>query len=147
MSKFALIRILQEYSSNCNDASALGINLLGSSSILQRSQDDTKLFHQLNFHFCFERNILYLRNMFKCLGFGQFLEVHPTSQEIVLFHDHGFVVLRFACSSHESSIVGSDSDVMAGEEAKCVSELGAYFLRCILIFSWFLLTRSFGDEY
>ena len=35
--------------------------------------------------------------MFEFLGRSQFLEICATSKEVVLFHDHGFVLLRFAC--------------------------------------------------
>ena len=34
--------------------------------------------------------------MFKFFGHSQFLEVWATSKEVVLFHDHDFVLLRFA---------------------------------------------------
>ena len=34
--------------------------------------------------------------MFKFLGHTQFLEIRTTSKEIMLFHDNGFVLLRFA---------------------------------------------------
>ena len=34
--------------------------------------------------------------MLKFLGHTQFLEVCTTSKEIMLFHDNGFVLLRFA---------------------------------------------------
>ena len=57
--------------------------------------DGALLFHQPYIYFCFERLVLLLRNRFKFLGHNQFLEVCPTSQETVLFHDHGVVLLRF----------------------------------------------------
>jgi hypothetical protein len=49
--------------------------------------------------------------MFKFFGHTQFLEVCPTSQEIMLFYDNGFVVLRFACGFNKSSIRGCYRDV------------------------------------
>ena len=57
--------------------------------------DGVLLFYQPYIHFCFERLVLFLGNMFKFLGDNQFLEVCATSQETMLFHDHGFVLLRF----------------------------------------------------
>jgi hypothetical protein len=51
--------------------------------------------------------------MFKYLGHTQFPEVCATSKEIVLFHDNGLVLLRFACRFNQQSIVGSYRDVMA----------------------------------
>jgi hypothetical protein len=60
-------------------------------------EDGIVLFYQLDIHICCERILLFLRNMFKFLGHTQFLEVCTASKEIVLFHDNGFVLLRFAC--------------------------------------------------
>ena len=56
-----------------------------------------EVFHQLDIHICCERVVLFLRNMFKFLGHTHLLEVCATSKEIVLFHDNGFVLFRFAC--------------------------------------------------
>jgi hypothetical protein len=65
--------------------------------ILQKKslEDGILLFDQPDFHICCERILLFLRNMFKFLGHTQFLEVCTTSKEIMLFHDNGFVLLRF----------------------------------------------------
>ena len=81
--------------------------------ILQRksAQDETKLFYQLDIHFCCEHFVLFIRNLFKFFGHTQFLEVCPASQEIMLFYDDGFVVLRFACGFNKSSIRGCYCDV------------------------------------
>jgi hypothetical protein len=49
--------------------------------------------------------------MFKLLGHSQFLEICATSKETMLFHDNGFVVLRFGCGFNKSSIDGSYRDV------------------------------------
>jgi hypothetical protein len=54
------------------------------------------LFYQSGIHICCERILLFLRNMFKFLGYTQFLEIRITSKEIMSFHDNGFVLLRFA---------------------------------------------------
>ena len=54
------------------------------------------LFYQPHIHICCERILLFLGNMFKFHGHTQFLEVCTTSKEIMLFHDNGFVLLRFA---------------------------------------------------
>ena len=54
------------------------------------------LFYQFDIHICRERILLFFGNMFKFLGHTQFLEVCTTSKEIMLFHDNGFVLLRFA---------------------------------------------------
>ena len=66
--------------------------------ILQKKslEDGILLFDQPDIHICCERILLFLRNMFKFLGHTQFLEICTTSKEIMLFHDHGFVLLRFA---------------------------------------------------
>ena len=68
--------------------------------ILQKKslEDGIYLFYQPHIHICCERILLFLRNMFKFLGHTQFLEVCTTSKEIMLFHDNGFVLLRFAYS-------------------------------------------------
>jgi hypothetical protein len=67
--------------------------------ILQKKSlvDGILLFYQLHLHICCECILLFLRNMFKFLGHTQFLEVYTASKEIMLFHDHGFVLFRFAC--------------------------------------------------
>jgi hypothetical protein len=54
------------------------------------------LFYQSGIHICCERILVFLRNMFKFLGHTQFLEIYTASIEIMIFHDHGFVLLRFA---------------------------------------------------
>ena len=66
--------------------------------ILQKKslEEGILLFDQPDIHICCEHILLFLRNMFKFLGHTQFLEVCTTSKEIVLFHDHGFVLLRFS---------------------------------------------------
>ena len=40
-----------------------------------------------------ERIVLFLRNMFEFFGHCQFLEICAVSDEVVLFHDDGFVLL------------------------------------------------------
>jgi hypothetical protein len=66
--------------------------------ILQKKshEDGILLFYQPDIHICGECILLFLRNIFKFLGNNQFLEVCTTSKEIMLFHDNGFVLLRFA---------------------------------------------------
>jgi hypothetical protein len=66
--------------------------------ILQKKslEDGILLFYQPHIHICCQRILLFLRNMFKFLGYTQFLEIRTTSKEIMLFHDNGFVLLRFA---------------------------------------------------
>ena len=67
-------------------------------SVAKKSLDDgAQLPHQPDIHLCFKRVVLFLRNMFKFLGHNQFLAFCATSKETVLFHDNGFVLLRFAC--------------------------------------------------
>ena len=82
-------------------------------SILQNKllKDGAKPFHQLHTHICCQRTIFLLRNMFKFLGHTLFLEVCPTSKEIMLFYDNGFVLMRFAGGVNESSIDGTLRDV------------------------------------
>ena len=65
--------------------------------ILQKNslEDGILLFDQPHIHICCERILLFLGNMFKFLGHTQFQEICTTSKEIMLFHDHGFVLLRF----------------------------------------------------
>ena len=53
------------------------------------------------------------RNNFKHIGDRQLLEILGiSSKEIVLFHDHGAVVLRFPCGHNESSIRHSSPGLM-----------------------------------
>ena len=67
-------------------------------SILQKSRNNgAQPFYQLHIYICCERIVLFLRNMFKFPGHSQFPEVCATSKKIMLFHDNGFVLLRFAC--------------------------------------------------
>jgi hypothetical protein len=56
-----------------------------------------QLFRQPDIHICFERVVLFLRNMFKFLGHTHFLAICTTSKKVMLFHDNGFGLLRFAC--------------------------------------------------
>jgi hypothetical protein len=63
---------------------------------ISSEEDGTQLFRQPDIYIRFERIVLFLRNMFKFLGYTHFLEVCATSKEIVLFHDNGFVLFRFA---------------------------------------------------
>ena len=67
-------------------------------SIHQRKslEDGIELFYQSDSHVCFERILLFLRNIFKFLGHTQFLEVCTASKKNMLLHDNGFVLLRFA---------------------------------------------------
>ena len=66
--------------------------------ILQKKSlgDGVELFYQPDIHICIECILLFLRNMFKFFGHTQYLEIRTTSKEIMLFHDNGFVLLRFA---------------------------------------------------
>jgi hypothetical protein len=50
--------------------------------------------------------------MFKFLGLTQFLEICATAKKIMLFHDNGFVLLRFAFNFSNSSIDDSFGDVV-----------------------------------
>jgi hypothetical protein len=54
--------------------------------------------------------------MFKFLGHTELLEVLATSEEVVLFYDNGFVVLRLACGFNSSSIDGCYHDAMVDWE-------------------------------
>ena len=73
------------------------VQLLRSYKLLD---DGLYLFHQPDSHRCFKRVVLFLGNMFKLLGHTQLLEKCAISEEIVLLHDNGFVLLRFtwACN-------------------------------------------------
>ena len=62
--------------------------------------DGVQILSQLDIPVCCEYMFLSIRNMFKFLGHTEFLEISAASKEIVLFHDHGFVLLRFACGHH-----------------------------------------------
>ena len=64
---------------------------------IQKTQDGVLSFYQPDIYICFERIVLFLRNMFKFLGHTQLPEVCATSKEIMPFHDNAFVLLRFAC--------------------------------------------------
>jgi hypothetical protein len=60
-----------------------------------------KSYYYINLIFIFAVNVFffYFGNMFiKFLRHTQFLEVYTASKEIMLFHDNGFVLLRFAYS-------------------------------------------------
>jgi hypothetical protein len=59
-------------------------------------EDGILLFYQPDIHICCECILLFLGNMLKFLGHNQFLEICTTSKEIMLFHDNGFVLYRFA---------------------------------------------------
>ena len=60
-----------------------------------------------------EPNAFLHRNNFKHIGDRQLLEILGiSSKEIVLFHDHGAVVLRFPCGHNESSIRHSSPGLM-----------------------------------
>ena len=62
----------------------------------EEREDGIELFYQPHIRICCERVLLFLRNMFKFIGHSQFQEISTTSKEIMLFHDNGFVLLRFA---------------------------------------------------
>jgi hypothetical protein len=79
-------------------------------------EDGILSFYQPDIHICSERILLFLGNMFKFLGHTQFLEIHTTSKEIMLFHDNGFVLLRFAFDFNCFSIDGPYHDIMADGE-------------------------------
>ena len=64
---------------------------------IAKSHDGVLSFHQPDIHSCCERVVLFLRNMFKFRGHTQLPEVCAASEEIMPFHDNGFVLLRFAC--------------------------------------------------
>jgi hypothetical protein len=68
--------------------------------MLYSSDEDARngvcLFYQPDIHIYCKRVLLFLGNMFKFFGNTQFLEVCTTSKEIMLFHDNGFVLFRFA---------------------------------------------------
>jgi hypothetical protein len=85
--------------------------------------------------------------MFKFLGHIHFVEVYATSKEIVLFHDNGFVLLRFACGCNYSSTDGSYRDVMPDCKVGWIHWLGGHFHKVLNCFRWLFFTRSFGDEF
>jgi hypothetical protein len=60
--------------------------------------------------------------MFKFLGHTQFLEICATAKKIMLFHDNGFVLLRFAFNFSNSSIDDSFGDVVV--DRKDAPQLG-----------------------
>jgi hypothetical protein len=68
--------------------------------ILQKKslEDGIYLFYQPHVHIFWERNLLFLRNMFEFLGHTQILEVCTASKGIMLFrHDNGFVLHVAIC--------------------------------------------------
>jgi hypothetical protein len=85
--------------------------------------------------------------MFKYLGHTQFPEVCATSKEIVLFHDNGLVLLRFACRFNQQSIVGFYRDVMDDRKVECIHYMDGCFLKLLKYFRWLFFSRSFGDEF
>ena len=62
---------------------------------LEKAPDGVRLFCEPNIHIGCKRIVLFLRSMFKFLCHSQFLEMRATSKKVVLFHDNGFVLLRF----------------------------------------------------
>ena len=87
--------------------------IFSSSEDIKKPYDGVYLFCQPNIHICCQHIVFFLRNMFKFLVHCQFLEIGATSKEVVLFHDNGVVLLRFACGFNYSSVRGSCHDVMA----------------------------------
>ncbi len=86
--------------------------------------------------------------MFKFLGHTHFLEVWAASQEIMLFHDNGFVLLRSACGFNESSMGGSYRVVFVDWKVGCIPpQLGGYSLKIGNFFPGYFIPRSFGDEF
>ena len=71
-----------------------------------------QIFCQLDIFGRCEYMFFTLGNMFKFIGHNQFLEICAATKEIVLFHDHGFVLLRFAGDLTELFLYGLYCDVM-----------------------------------
>ena len=89
---------LQDYDSNYIISYLyLLCSILQKRRSITKSHDGVLSFHQPDIHSCFERIGFFLRNMFKFPGHTQLPEVCTTSKEIMLFHDNGFVLFRFAC--------------------------------------------------
>jgi hypothetical protein len=114
---------------------------------IQNTHDGVLSFHQPDIYICFECIVLFLRNMFKFPGHTHFLEVYATSKEVMLFHDNGFVLLRFACGFNWSSTHGSSCDLILDWKVGCVHWLGGYFHKVLGCFRWFFFARSLGDEF
>ena len=66
-------------------------------------QNATKLLHPVNILVRRKPNLYIHWDRFKRISDSQFLEIVTTSKEIISFHDHGVVVLRFGGSRNESS--------------------------------------------
>ena len=66
-------------------------------------QNAAKLLHPVNILVRRKPNLYIHWDRFKHIGDSQFLEIVTTSKEIISFHDHGVVVLRFGRSRNESS--------------------------------------------
>ena len=117
-------------------------------SILQKSLNNgARLFYQPDIHICCERIVLFLRNMFKFRDHTHFLEVYATSKEIMLFHDNGFVLLRFACGFNQSSTGVSYYAFLVDWKVRRIPWLGGYFLKVSNYFRWLFFACSFGDEF
>ena len=63
---------------------------------LHAYNDGAQIFCQLDISVCCESMFPPVGNMFKFPGHYNFLEISASSKEIVLFHDHGSILLRFA---------------------------------------------------
>ena len=73
--------------------------------LILSSEDGFKSLHSVNIFVRCERNGFLRRNNFKHIGDRQLLEILGiSSKEIILFHDHGAIVLRLACGHNESSV-------------------------------------------
>ena len=72
---------------------------------LTRLKNGLKRLHAVNILVRCEYNFYFLWDRFKHVGDSQYLEIITSSKEIMSFHDHGVVGLRFSLSRNDLSTV------------------------------------------
>jgi hypothetical protein len=73
--------------------------------LILSSEDGFKSLRSVNIFVRCERNVFLRRNIFKHIGDRQLLEIFGISaKEIMLFLDHGAIVLRLSCGHNQSSV-------------------------------------------
>ena len=82
-------------------------------------QNGICLSHQHDIHIRLQPIVLFLRNIFKRHHYNQFLAISAASEEIMLFHDYGFIMLRLAYSCYLPSTDGRSCDVVHDWNVGC----------------------------
>ena len=90
---------------------------------------------------------LFVRNMFKFLGHNQFLQISEALKKIVLFHDHGFILLRFAILTNHSLV--AYIVVYCWLKTRTLLGLADYVVltQVIVSFSWSFFACSLDHEF